>query len=514
MSGAPYRIRKPDVARLEDYPALLRRIEGLPPEKKVAVLRRLALTDLYFLGRYVLKRADAEGAWWFDRCREVQADPNGRLDLWARGHGKSSIVTNWLTIQDILNDPELTIGIFSHTRPIAKQFLRQIKREFEGNEWLKALFPEVLWADPKKEAPKWSEDEGIIVKRRGNPKEATIEASGLVDGQPTSKHYGLLLYDDVVTRESVTTPEMIAKVTEAWALSTNLGGGGALRRFVGTRYHQNDTYAAIIKRGAARPRVYPCTKDGSVHGEPVLLSRAEIDDKRRDMGPAVFGAQMLLNPIADAVDGFQTEWLRHYERIDPTGMLTVLLVDPASSKKQGSDYTAAWVLGLHHDRNVYVLDGVRDRLNLSQRWALLGELHRKWRPRSVGYERYGKDADIEHFRAMMEAEHYRFQIQEVGGSMPKADRIRRLIPYFEQGRVWLPNRLIKSDYEGTRYNLTELFVEHEFEAFPICVHDDMLDAMARLFDLFPGGLPFPSEKPRAAQYRPPEHLREDWRPYT
>jgi hypothetical protein len=92
-----------------------------------------------------------------------------------------------------LNDPEITVGIFSHTRPIAKAFLRQIKREFETNEQLKALFPEILYANPAAESPKWSEDEGITVKRSSNPKEATVEAWGLVDGQPTSKHYRLLI---------------------------------------------------------------------------------------------------------------------------------------------------------------------------------------------------------------------------------------------------------------------------------------------------------------------------------
>jgi hypothetical protein len=56
----------------------------------------------------------------------VQAAPNGYLDLWGREHGKSSLITFGLTIQDILNDPEITVGIFSYSRPIAKAFLRQI----------------------------------------------------------------------------------------------------------------------------------------------------------------------------------------------------------------------------------------------------------------------------------------------------------------------------------------------------------------------------------------------------
>jgi hypothetical protein len=65
----------------------------------------------------------------------------------------------------------------------------------------------VLWDDPVREASRWSRDKGIVVKRKGNPKEATVEAAGLVEGQPTSRHYGLLIYDDVVTQDLVTSPE-------------------------------------------------------------------------------------------------------------------------------------------------------------------------------------------------------------------------------------------------------------------------------------------------------------------
>src|SRR5882762_6380284 len=218
----------------EQYPILLNSLLKLSSEgEQKAHLRNLCLTDLYFLLWYGLGRRDIARDWLFERCREVQDSPDGHLDLWAREHYKSTIITFALTIQDILNDPELTVGIFSHTRPIAKGFLRQIKREFEGNERLKSLFPDVLYANPERDAPKWSEDDGIYVKRKSNPKEATIEAWGLVDGQPTSKHFKRMLYDDVVTRESVTSPEMINKTTEAWELSLNLGAKGGKARYAG-----------------------------------------------------------------------------------------------------------------------------------------------------------------------------------------------------------------------------------------------------------------------------------------
>ncbi len=190
--------------------------------------RNRCRTDLHWLLVNGLGRKDCDNDWVRDRCREVQANPDGYLDLWAREHYKSTVITYALTIQDILNNPNITIGIFSHTRPIAKAFLRQIKQEFERNETLKAWFPDILYSDPRAQSPKWSEDEGIVVKRTSNPKEATVEAWGVVDGQPTSKHYKLMVYDDTVTRESVTTPEQIAKTTEAWELSRNLTAQGGL----------------------------------------------------------------------------------------------------------------------------------------------------------------------------------------------------------------------------------------------------------------------------------------------
>jgi hypothetical protein len=116
------------------------------------VKRQLAQSDLFFLLAYVLGRPDVNRDWVFERCREVQAAPNGYLDLWGREHFKSSVITFGLTIQDILNDPEITVGIFSYSRPIAKAFLRQIKTEFETNEMLRSLFPDILWANPHRDA--------------------------------------------------------------------------------------------------------------------------------------------------------------------------------------------------------------------------------------------------------------------------------------------------------------------------------------------------------------------------
>lgn len=482
--------------RLEDYPRLLKAAYDIADEQeRVGHLRYLMRTDLYFLLRYGCARKDMENPWLFDRCQEVQASPNGYLDLWSREHYKSTIITFGQSLQDILsshgNDPlpkwngrEVTIGIFSHTRPIAKAFLRQLKQEFESNELLKYLFPDILWQRPEAEAPIWSEDSGLVMRRRSNPKEATIEAWGLVDGQPTSKHFVILVYDDVVTLTSVTSPEMIAKTTAALELSYNLGvTEGGIRRAIGTRYHYNDSYRTLIKRDTFQPRLYPATDDGTLAGVPVFWTVEQFRKKVRDYGPYTAACQLLQNPKADTQQGFKREWLRYYQQHNSgAGMNVYILVDPASEKKKGSDYTAIAVIGLAPDRNYYLLDFVRDRLNLKERTAELFRLHLKWHPRGVGYEKYGKDADIEHIQYVMELDNYRFDITPLGGTMAKTDRIKRLIPLFADGRFYFPAHLYRTLYDGHEVDLINVLVEDEYDPFPVPIHDDGLDVISRIED--------------------------------
>src|SRR5262249_20832882 len=160
---------------------------------------------------------------------------------------------------------------------------------------------------PHREAPKWSEDDGLALKRKSNPKESTIEAWGLVDGQPTSKHFRLMIYDDVVTRDSGTNPDMIAKVTAAWSDRRNLTAERWPTRCIGTRWHHADTYRQILNGGAAIERRHAATDDGTESGNPVLFSRTRLAEKRREMGPYTFAAQMLLDPALDRTQGFRDD---------------------------------------------------------------------------------------------------------------------------------------------------------------------------------------------------------------
>lgn len=448
------------------------------------VMRSLMRKDLFFLFIYGLGGAAyANNDWVFDRCREFESDRDGHLDLWCREHYKSSIITLAGVIQEILRDPEITIGIFSFNRPAAKVFLGAIKTQFELNGKLKELFPDVLYADPSRESPKWSLDDGICVRRNTMPKEMTVEASGLVDGMPTGRHYKLRVYDDLVVKESVSSPEMINKVTEAVSLSFNLGSIHSNRMWmVGTRYHMADTYAALIKRGAVSLRMYAATKDGKKDGEPWIWTREQLQKKISDMGPYVSDCQLFNNPVPEGEQTFMQEWINYWVPQNWDGMNIYMVVDPANSKAKKSDYTVIAVIGLGADRNYYLIDMVRDKLSIRERCQRVLSLHAQYRPVMVGYEKYGIQTDIEFLEEMQNQQGYRFKVAPLGGSMSKNDRIKRLQPLFEAGRFYIPERMIRVDFEKRAHDLTQAFINDEYLQFPYMTHDDMLDCMARITD--------------------------------
>lgn len=472
-------------------------------------------------------------------CIEVEAADGLYLigERYVTTHN-STAITYCGAIQEIINDPEVTIGIFSHTRDIAKKFVAQVKREFEANAELRRLYPDVCWLKPKTEAPVWS-GEAFTVRRRRNPKEATMEAWGLVDGQPTGKHFALLVYDDVVTLASVSTPEQVRKTTEAWELSDNLGAGKRRKWMIGTRYSFGDSYGDIMQRGVITPRVYPATHNGKPEGKPVFLSQEAWDEKKKTQ-LSTLAAQMLQNPLSGKERTFQPKWLRGWE-VRPATMNVYILCDPSRGRTSTSDRTAMAVIGIDRASNKYLLDGFCHRMTLSERWDHLKHLHKKWKDLpgigilKVGYERFGQQSDDEYFRERMRDENYHFAIQELAwpreGGASKQHRVERLQPDFEYDAFYVPalvhrngmgackwsvdlesgnltytplsgdtalvkrvkargqgylavSPIMRKNEKGEVYDLTsELISEMLF--FPFAQHDDLVDAVSRIYDMDP-----------------------------
>lgn len=439
----------------------------------------LNCNDRFYLLSVTCHRKDMWKPWIFDRCREVEADPDGYLDLWARYHYKSTICTFGGCVQEIMIDPEVTIAIISGTNKIAQPFLIQIQEEFESNETLKRLHSDVLWEDPRSQAPQWSRYAGIVVRRRSNPKEATVEAFGLIDGMRTGKHYQILNFDDLITETMVDNPDMITKVTTRWELADNLGVLGTTRKWhQGTRYSYADTYGIIMDRNILKPRIYPATDNGQLTGKPVLLSAkkwAEVKNAQRK----TVNAQMLLNPIAGNEAMFSTLSLKHYDVI-PSLMNVYILVDPSKGMSKRSDRTAIVVIGIDVGGNKYLLDGYCHRMKLSRRYELICQLRDKWTEHPgvamvrVGYEQYGMQVDLEVIEDYQEHDGDHFEIEELNtprqGKHSKEDRISRLEPDFNFGAFMLPAVIYHADFGG-KFNNSALW--------DVWTEEDSKDAIER-----------------------------------
>ena len=475
-------------------------------------VRYLARNDRFFLLGCVMLRPDVLGEvtqakdplrptdeeredarrvseWCYARCREVEVAPDGYLDLWSRYHYKSTIITLAGSVQEILKNPDITIGILSYNKQIAHKFVDQIRRALEMPE-LTRLFPDVLW--PKPPRLNWSTRDGLIVQRKSNPKEPTVSGSGLVDGQPIGAHYALRVYDDVVVESSVTNPEQIRKTTKAWELSQALGtSDGGRAWYVGTRYHPSDTYADILKRGSLKERRRLCM---DVEGRPTMMSEKTLKEKQRDMGAFTFSAQMLQNPIAEGVRSFRDEWLVDcvYTTPPPRDAMNVyIFVDGGNSKRKKADRTVMLVIGLNADQNYYWLDGEAGRMNLTERTDALFRLHRKWDPQGVFWEQQGAMSDVAHVEDVMNnRENYRFVITRItrGPLDNKVRRITNLQAPFAQHRLWIPQyrkllrTYIDENGEATVHDIVQEFVEEEYQTFPNAPHDDFLDAFADILD--------------------------------
>lgn len=462
--------------------------------------RELFRTDLYLMLACLCNRKDMYQKGCLDRAREVQAAPDGYIDLWARDHYKSTIITFGLTIFDILRShgdeahtAEKTIAIFSFTAPIAKAFLEQIKREFETNEPLKFLYSDIFWSNPSQEAQKWSVDRGIIVKRQGNPKEATIEAWGVVEGQPTSKHFDVCVYDDMLSPDQALTRYSMFKATRAWEMSLNLTNRNGVVRYVGTRQHLDDTYSTIIDRQAATPRIYnPFLNQKD--GEGWLKTPGELRKIRREQGSITWASQYLQKPLSESALTLNIDLLVTHKITNFSKMNIYTVGDPSSGKKktQGrnkNDFTAILTVGIDASANVILIDGIRDRLNPSQRYEAVREQKMKYRPKRIFYEDTGLCADIFHFKEYMNEEGNYFAniIEPLTPVGAKETRIMKLEPFFAASRILIPESLPRYTVTKQWYDLVAILKNEEIAKFPFAPHDDLLDCLAYVVILLEKG---------------------------
>ncbi len=469
-----------DIIHRATLPELAKIYAAVWRDNSTEVVRDFILNDRFFLLTQVLDVAPAWHPWVLERCREVEADPDEYLDLWSRGHFKSTIITYAGVAQFVLANPEKSVCIMSYKAGAAEAFSSQIKTAFEKNDILAKCFPDVLWADRgDRRGDQWTVSD-FTVRRKTNRKEASVSTSGLVTGMRTGGHYDLLVYDDTVTPESVTTPDQIQKTTDAWSMSLNLGTLNATKHwYIGTRYAMYDTYYAMLQTGTIKERRHICI---DAEGKPVLLPLDEFNKKKAEMTSKDWASQMLQCPVGDGELLFREDWIHTFTRAPDIKMNYYILADTAQKQTNASDYTVFWVLGLGADNRYYWVDLVRDKLTQSQRCDKLFELVALWQPISVFYEENAAPDDPAYIRAEMDKRgHFDLRpFRQKSNSGSKELRIESLEPLYRAGLMWIQDQMRYRQYDGTYRNLTDDFFKNEFLSFPQVVHDDMLDAQASM----------------------------------
>ena len=489
VKGARYRY---DYAAIAESLNEAKMDDDIPAALKI--LKAGGRMDMFFLGYFLLGLTFINHPWLIERVYEIQDQYDMTMDLWAREHLKSTGKSFILPIFIILNDPERRILWLSHTRTASKAFMFKVMMELQSNVLLKHTYPEILWMRPEYDAPKWSLDEGATVRRRGNYLEATFEAYGLSEKLPTGKHFTDLIVDDPVDKDSVSNDEQRKKTLDMFRHALNLvsdlpGQAPSRKTIQGTPYHYADLYSVLEEEGVFKVRKRPATADGTKDGEPVLWTKNVFLTKWATMGSSVASAQLLMKPTSDDNAKFSIDHLRYFSTTPKDKLTVALLVDPASEERRDKcdpDYTVFVVIGVDQFYNRYLLDGRRDRLKVGGKWKWFKHYYLKYSPQVIGYEKYGAQTDLQYFEERCVIEGFPSvpqRIMRLGGKVAKSDRIMTLQPNFENHMFFLPHRI---DYvrEGEKIarNFVQEFIDKEFKTYPNSVHDDILDAMARIND--------------------------------
>ena len=521
MNAPPHHPQSPEEWERE-WDRLNANYEGL---EWIAWVKTWCLESVYFLLRFVLSTSKWKNPdrgdplfshqWFYDRCIEFQFDSAGSLTILPRSYGKSTMLTFGWVIWRIISNPGATIGIFSITLPIATKFTAMLKLEMETNELLCALFPEVFWGEnPKSQgAAIWKSTE-MTVKRPTVFKDATIQAYGLLDTSFTGARITDGIYDDCVNEKVVTNADMVQKTVDKWRLSLNIGFPGTQRRMVGTWYAAGDPYHEMVKSGVNLHMLscYDINYRKSVITEGTGIPRTLVVDREKPnlwsvdhlereeqlMGPVTFAIQYLCNPSAYELTDFRRDWVQYYN-VDPEkfgqSMPTIMVIDQANERNSKTNSrTAIWIVALGPDKNFYLVDGLLDRVNITERGDAIFAFHRKWNPVQVRLEKYANLIDDQYLKEKMQREKYHFNLELCSDPVKKEDRIRRLVPIFQNGRMFFPRKLVKfCPGDNEMRDLVDHLVEWEIAAFPNAVHVDGLDSLSRIAqpDML---LPWPKEK--------------------
>ena len=461
---------------------------------ELSVYRKLIQSDLFFILYFVMKVEIANHPFVVARCREVDEGPDSdTLDLWAREHFKSTILTQARIIQRLACDCNRRIGIFSYSKPAAIRFLRSIKNVLESSELIHACFPDIFYDNPKADAFKWSEDVGLYVKRTTFAKEPSVSAHGLLEGMPTGDHFTDLIYDDVETPDSVNSPEMLSKLKEMYNMSLNLGTIDGTKCVIGTTYHHEGLleYLRTLKDSDGElvynVRVHPATDNGQANGKAVLLSEKRLAELR--INRKTFNSQQLLNPTPLSDAELNPDRLIELNPEDvPKELWKFMLIDQAGiNESREGDAWGIHVVGVdpYTDdlgaSDIYILDSSIEPLAHTAAMVRILDMYlRNGRILRIAVEKVGISTTEIHISNALRAKGKYLTVENKGitlvrpGGRKKEDRILENLAWpLQNGKIFISKGIAPAHRERLKLEMSK---------FPFW-KDDGLDALSYIYDV-------------------------------
>lgn len=495
----------------------------LPEREELRRRRPVAYRDLCFKAH---QERGLDSLWYFDQrvaknpvtyeplhrpmCERIERwEKRKKLLLAPRGHIKSNIATGEFAAQEIARNPEIRILIASHKQPDSWKFCKLVQNILLSEPYQKT-YPYVRQKIGLNSRPeKWSK-EGLLVEREKRLVEATVETTS-TDAPVTGRHYDLIIFDDLVTKESVATPELIAKTTDFVEGCEALLDPGGRMLFVGTRYDYADEYGRIIDTPAlaAEFDIIDEWKACEVDGVPIFPTRFTMADDDECAFEGDPNAKKSIPKIKRTHSVFFVNSQYYNEPIDPNKAMFKLTdiqviqelpalnnyeyfrVCDLSTDQETESYTAIVTGAVDQQANIYITDvfwgqytpaEICDELFNGQR---RGPKH-TW-PQVVGFEpapferslRSTLDTRMMQERVVVP---YVF-LEATQANKAKDERIRGIHWWFSAKKFYVLNACRNKEY-----------LIEEFVRWPRFKRKDIADATAQIpHIMWPAGTP-PSQQ--------------------
>lgn len=438
-------------------------------------------------------------------CRVIQEAIEGkrskRLIVTApRRHGKSMIVSETTPSWFLGKYPNKKVIMASHTQDLANALGGKVRDNMASS------FHNSVFGDDGSVSPRASAGE---FKTKAKGEFFAVGVGGAVIGHG----WHLAIVDDPIkSREVANSPAERKKLIEWFSsaiVSAEEGEDGVII-VMHQRMHPEDLAGHLLEQDEGWelvnfPALIEDGEDQSIDflrrdiGEPLvpeLASREKLLRLKSTLLPEDWSSMFQQRPLTQGGTVFSESMLQRYE--SPPAHAShncniYMLVDPGGSNKVKTskhDYTVIAVIGVGVDGNFYILDMVRDRIDLKERTELMFNMHRYWQPIGVFYEQVGVQSDLTYIRHLQETGNYRFQINEIGKSVKggnafakKETRIKRLVPDMLNGRWYAPSEIIRVDFQGNKRDVIQDMIDEEMLSFPASKFDDAIDCISRIYDI-------------------------------